>query len=140
MDMSENYHRALKDTRGFRTLPFGRGHVSCARVSQKAIVAFVDLLAQPETRLCWHKAIGYVPLTNKRPTREIAVLQLNRGTPTENSLGFRFGNFTQSMFSQREEVEAVFPGKKDDRQAMDDATKRGNEILRQDERLNKRKY
>jgi sn-glycerol 3-phosphate transport system substrate-binding protein len=44
------------------------------------------------------------------------------------------------MFSQREEVEAVFPGKKDDQQAMDHATKCGNEILRQYERLNKPKY
>lgn len=120
---------------------------------QQAIVAFFDFLAKPETQLWWHKATGYVPLTNKAyelakaegyykqsPTREIAVLQLNRGTPTANSLGFHFGNFTQSMFAQREEVEAVFTGSKNAQQAMDDATKRGNEILRQYERLNKGKY
>ena len=75
---------------------------------QQAIAAFFDFLAKPETQLWWHKVTGYVPLTNKAyelakaqgyykqsPTREIAVLQLNRGTPTANSLGFHFGNFTQ---------------------------------------------
>ncbi len=120
---------------------------------EQAIAAFFDYLAKPETQLWWHKASGYVPLTNKAyemakaeghykesPTREIAVQQLNRGTPTENSLGFHFGNFTQAMFAQREEVEALFAGKKDAQQAMDDAVKRGNEILRQYERLNKGKY
>jgi sn-glycerol 3-phosphate transport system substrate-binding protein len=115
--------------------------------------AFLAFLAKPETQVWWHKATGYVPLTNKayelakqqgyykeNPTREIAVLQLSRGTPTANSLGFRFGNFTQSMFAQREEVEAVFTGKKTPQQAMDDAVRRGNEILRQYQKLNAGKY
>ena len=55
------------------------------------------------------KAEGYY---KEHPTREIAILQLDRGTPTDNSHGFRFGNFTQTMMAQREEVEAVFTGKK----------------------------
>jgi sn-glycerol 3-phosphate transport system substrate-binding protein len=115
--------------------------------------AFLDFLAKPETQVWWHKVTGYVPLTDKayqiakmegyykdHPTREIAILQLGRGKPTENSTGFHFGNFTQTMFAQREEVEAVFAGKKTPQQAMDDAVARGNEILRQYEKLNKGKY
>jgi len=118
-----------------------------------AVAAFFDFLAKPDIQFWWHKATGYVPLTNtayelakssgyykESPTRELAVLQLSRGTPTENSLGFHFGNFTQAMFAQREEVEAVFTGKKNAQQAMDDAVKRGNEILRQFEKLNRGKY
>ena len=40
------------------------------------------------------------------------------------------------MLAQRQEVEAVFSGQKQPQQAMDDAVKRGNEILRQFEKLN----
>jgi sn-glycerol 3-phosphate transport system substrate-binding protein len=83
------------------------------------------------------KMAGYY---KDHPTREIAILQLGRGTPTENSTGFHFGNFTQTMFAQREEFEAVLAGKKTPQEAMDAAVARGNEILRQYEKLNKGKY
>ncbi|MBG9390550.1 extracellular solute-binding protein [Caenimonas aquaedulcis] len=119
----------------------------------EATAAFLDFLAKPDTQVWWHKVTGYVPLTDKayqiakmegyykdHPTREIAILQLGRGTPTENSLGFHFGNFTQTMFAQREEVDAVFAGKKQPQAAMDSAVQRGNEVLRQFEKLNKGKY
>jgi sn-glycerol 3-phosphate transport system substrate-binding protein len=118
-----------------------------------AVAAFLAYVAKPETQVWWHEATGYVPLSNTaykmardagyyktHPTREIAIKQLNRGTPTANSTGFHFGNFTQTMMAQREEVEAVFAGKKTPQVAMDDAVKRGNEILRQYETLNKGKY
>jgi len=115
----------------------------------EAVAAFLNFVAQPEIQVWWHGATGYVPATNRayelarergyykdHPTREIAVLQLSRGTPNENSRGFRFGNFVQTMLAQRQEVEAVFAGQKQPQQAMDDAVKRGNEILRQFEKLN----
>lgn len=119
----------------------------------EGVAAFLAYLAKPETQVWWHKVTGYVPLTDKayqiakiegyyakHPTREIAILQLGRGTPTANSLGFHFGNFTQTMFAQREEFEAVLAGKKTPQEAMDAAVARGNEILRQYEKLNKGKY
>ena len=112
-----------------------------------------EFLASPELQVWWHKATGYVPLTNKayqlakqegyyaaNPTREIAVLQLSRGTPTPNSQGFRFGNFTQTTFALRQELEAVFANKNPPQQALDDAVRRGNDILRQFEKLNAGKY
>ncbi|SEL02874.1 carbohydrate ABC transporter substrate-binding protein, CUT1 family [Variovorax sp. YR750] len=118
-----------------------------------AVAAFLDYLAKPETQVWWHKSTGYVPLSNKayqlaksqdyykqHPTREIAILQLTRGTPTANSTGFHFGNFTQTMMAQREEFENVVAGKKTPQAGMDDAVKRGNEILRQYEKLNKGRY
>jgi len=118
-----------------------------------AVAAFLDYLAKPETQVWWHKSTGYVPLSNKayqlaksqdyykqHPTREIAILQLTRGTPTANSTGFHFGNFTQTMMAQRDEFENVVAGKKTPQAGMDDAVKRGNEILRQYEKLNKGRY
>jgi sn-glycerol 3-phosphate transport system substrate-binding protein len=118
-----------------------------------AVAAFLAYLADPKTQVWWHKVTGYVPLTNTaykmakdegyyktHPTREIALIQLGRGTPTANSIGFRFGNFTQTTFAQRHEVEAVFTGQKTPQEAMDDAVQRSNEILRQFEKLHAGKY
>jgi sn-glycerol 3-phosphate transport system substrate-binding protein len=117
------------------------------------VAAFFEFLASPELQLWWHKVTGYVPITNKAyelakaegyyktsPTREIAILQLNRGTPTPNSQGFHFGNFTQTTFALRQEMEAVMANKKTPQQGLDDAVRRGNEILRQFEKLNAGKY
>lgn len=137
-------------TIGGATLWVLKGHGSA---EYAGVAAFLAFLAKPETQVWWHKATGYVPATNaayalakqqgwyqERPTQEIAVLQLSRGTPTENSLGFRFGNFTQTMLAQREEAERAFAGQKGPQQAFDDAAARGNDILRRFERLNAGRY
>jgi sn-glycerol 3-phosphate transport system substrate-binding protein len=118
-----------------------------------AVADFLAFVASPDLQLWWHKVTGYVPITNKayqlakaegyyktHPTREIAVLQLNRGTPTPNSQGFHFGNYTQTTFALREEMESVFANKKTPQQGLDDAVRRGNDILRQFEKLNAGKY
>ena len=137
-------------TIGGATLWVLKGHKS---EEYDGVAAFMNFLASPELQVWWHKVTGYVPLTGaayqlakkegyytENPTREIAVLQLSRGTPTSNSLGFRFGNFTQTTFALREEMEAVMTGKKTPQQALDDSVRRGNEILRQYEKLNAGKY
>jgi sn-glycerol 3-phosphate transport system substrate-binding protein len=118
-----------------------------------AAAAFLAFVASPDLQLWWHKVTGYVPITNKayqlakaegyykdHPTREIAILQLNRGTPTPNSQGFHFGNYTQATFALREEMESVFANKKTPQQGLDDAVRRGNDLLRQFEKLNAGKY
>jgi sn-glycerol 3-phosphate transport system substrate-binding protein len=98
----------------------------------------------------WHTATGYVPITQaaydmtrksgfyqKDPGAELAVKQLTNKAPTANSKGLRFGNFVQGRTVIEEELEAAFSGKKDAKSALDDAVKRGNEILRQFEAANK---
>lgn len=59
-----------------------------------------------------------------------------RGTPSDNSLGFRIGNSNQINVGIMEEVSAAFLGKKPVQQALDDAVSRGNEVLRRYEQLN----
>ena len=118
-----------------------------------AVAAFLTFLTSTDLQVWWHKVTGYVPITNKAyeaakkegyyansPTREIAILQLSRGTPTPNSQGFHFGNFTQTTFALRQELESVFANQKSPQQALDDSVRRGNEILRQFEKLNAGKY
>ncbi len=115
----------------------------------KAVAAFYNFIAQTDTQVWWHQVTGYVPVTTtayeaakaqgyyaQNPTREIAVVQLMRGTPTENSAGFRVGNSNQINVAIMEEVSAAFLGRKPVQQALDDAVARGNQGLRRFEQLN----
>jgi len=116
----------------------------------KGVAKFLAFLSQPEIQMEWHTTTGYVPITlaayeltrksgfyDKNPGRDTAVKQLTLNTPTENSKGLRFGNFVQGREVIEEEMEAVFAGKKDAQTAMNDAVKRGNEVLRKFQAANK---
>ena len=63
--------------------------------------------------------------------------ELTLNPPTENSKGLRIGNFVQIRDVVDEELEAVWSGKKDAKAALDEAVKRGNELLRKFEAANK---
>jgi sn-glycerol 3-phosphate transport system substrate-binding protein len=116
----------------------------------KGVAQFLNFIGQPERQAKWHQETGYVPLTNsatditkksgyyeKNPGTDVATRQLNNKTPTANSKGLRFGNFVQGREVIEEEIEAVLAGKKDAKTAMDEAVRRGNEILRKFAAANK---
>jgi sn-glycerol 3-phosphate transport system substrate-binding protein len=116
----------------------------------KGVAKFFTYLSQPALQARWHEQTGYVPITNaafaaaqkagyyeKVPGADIAIKQLTNKPPTPNSKGLRFGNYVQGREVIEEEMEAVFAGKKDAKTAMDDATRRGNDILRRFEAANK---
>jgi sn-glycerol 3-phosphate transport system substrate-binding protein len=116
----------------------------------KGVAKFFSFLSRPEVQMDWHVATGYVPITlaayemtrksgfySKDPGAELAVKQLTNKPPTANSKGLRFGNFVQGREVIEEELEAVFAGKKDAKTAMNDAVKRGNDVLRKFEAANK---
>jgi sn-glycerol 3-phosphate transport system substrate-binding protein len=116
----------------------------------KGVAKFLAFLSQPEIQMDWHTSTGYVPITqaayeltrksgfyDKNPGRDMPVKQLTLHTPTANSKGLRFGNFVQGRTVIEEELENVFSGKKEAKAALDDAVRRGNEILRQFEAANK---
>jgi sn-glycerol 3-phosphate transport system substrate-binding protein len=109
----------------------------------KGVAKFMAYLSQPELQSEWHKGSGYVPITHaageltrksgfydKNPGAAVALEQLNLKPPTPNSKGLRFGNFVQGRTVIEEEMEAALAGKKSAKQALDDAVKRGNEILK----------
>jgi sn-glycerol 3-phosphate transport system substrate-binding protein len=119
----------------------------------KGVAAFYNFIGDVKTQVWWHQATGYVPVTQaayeaakaqgiykERPTREIAVMQLARGTPSDNSRGFRLGNSAQANIAIKEEIQAGLLGQKPMQKAMDDAVARGNEVLRQFEKVNAGKY
>jgi sn-glycerol 3-phosphate transport system substrate-binding protein len=116
----------------------------------KGVAKFFAYLSKPAIQMDWHTGTGYVPITmaayevtrksgfyDKIPGADVVVKQLNNKPPTANSKGLRFGNFVQGREVIEEELESVFPGKKDAKTALDDAVRRGNEILRKFEAANK---
>ena len=116
----------------------------------KGVAKFFSFLSSPEIQMFWHTTTGYVPITlaayeltkksgfyDKHAGYELAVRQLTNKAPTENSKGLRFGNYVQGREVIEEEMEAVFGGKKDAKTAMNDAVRRGNDILRKFEAANK---
>jgi sn-glycerol 3-phosphate transport system substrate-binding protein len=116
----------------------------------RGVAKFFEFLSRPEVQMEWHTSTGYVPITmeayemtrksgfyDKNPGADIAIKQLTNKPPTANSKGLRFGNYVQGREVIEEEMEAVFSGKKEPKAALDDAVKRGNEILRKFEAANK---
>jgi sn-glycerol 3-phosphate transport system substrate-binding protein len=114
------------------------------------VAKFMTYLASTPVQAKWHQDTGYVPITlaaakatedagfyKKHPGRDIAVKELTLNPPTENSKGLRIGNFVQIRDVVDEELESVWSGKKDAKTALDEAVKRGNELLRKFEAQNK---
>lgn len=116
----------------------------------KAIAEFFKYISKPEVDARWHQETGYVPITHggndltkasgfyqKNPGADLPYLQLTRTKPTENSLGLRLGNMPQIRIIVYEEWEKAFQGQQTAKQAMDNAVKRGNEVLREFEKTYK---
>ncbi len=116
----------------------------------KGVAEFFTFLSKPEIQMDWHEATGYVPITlaayeatkksgfyDKNPGFDVAINELSGKAPTPNSKGLRLGNFVQIRNVIDEELEAVWGGKKTAKAALDNAVKRGNELLAKFEKANK---
>jgi len=108
----------------------------------KGIAKFFTYLSSPEVQADWHQKTGYVPITlaasdltrkqgfyQANPGTDIAIKELTNKPPTANSKGLRLGNFVQIRNIIDEELESVWSGQKNAKQALDEAVKRGNEQL-----------
>lgn len=119
-------------------------------VEYQGVAKFFSYLSQPEVQAASHQRTGYLPITaaayeltkkqgwyEKHPGTDISILQMNHKPPTPNSKGLRLGSLVQIRDVMDEELEAVWAGKKAPKEALDSAVKRGNELLRQFERINR---
>src|SRR5258706_14153858 len=90
----------------------------------------------PITRAAYEltRAQGYY---DRNPGTDTAIRQITLNQPTENSKGLRLGSFVQIRDVIEEELEQALAGKKTAKIALENAVKRGNELLRQFERANK---
>lgn len=115
----------------------------------KAVAKFYKFLSQPEVQAKWHQETGYLPVTNaayeltkksgfyeKTPGPGVAVQQMIVKT-TDKSRGIRLGSYVQIRTIIDEELESVWSGKKSAKDALDNAVKRGDELLVRFEKANK---
>ena len=129
---------------GGATLWVLRGH---EEEEYEGVAEFFQYLSQPDVQAQWHQTTGYVPITtaayelsqeqgfyNENPGTDTAIQQLSLNEPTVNSRGIRLGNFVQIRDVIDEEFEAMWAGQKTAEQAMNDAVRRGNVLLREFER------
>ncbi|MGO4331527.1 sn-glycerol-3-phosphate ABC transporter substrate-binding protein UgpB [Cupriavidus sp. 2TAF22] len=107
----------------------------------KGVAKFFTYLSRPEIQSDWHQATGYLPVTmaayeltkksgyyEKNPGADVSVEQMVVKT-TDKSRGVRLGNLVQIRTVVDEELEAVWAGKKQPKEALDTAVKRGDELL-----------
>ena len=115
----------------------------------KGIAQFFNYLSSPEVQSASHKLTGYLPITTaafalteksgfykENPGTDVAPNQMIRKT-TDRSRGIRLGNHVQIRDIVDEELEQVWAGKKEPKEALDTAVKRGNELLERFEKANK---
>jgi sn-glycerol 3-phosphate transport system substrate-binding protein len=110
----------------------------------KGVAQFLTFLGTPENAAAWHQHTGYVPVTfagfelskqqgfyTKNSGADLPVLQLTRGTVTNNSRGLRLGRLPEIRNIIQEELEKALQGGQTAQQAMDNAVIRGNKVLRE---------
>ena len=115
----------------------------------KGVAQFFAHLSKAEEAAKSHQRTGYLPLTKasyemteksgfykQNPGTDVSVDQMIRKT-TEKSRGIRLGNFVQIRTINDEELEQVWAGKKEPKEALDAAVKRGNEQLERFQKSNK---
>ena len=110
----------------------------------KALALFLKYIGQPKVDSTWAEATGYVPVTlagakemqasgyfDKNPGTQLPVQQLERGHVTPNSRGIRLGRLPEIRNIISEEFEKALQGGMTAQQVMDNATERGNTVLKQ---------
>jgi len=110
----------------------------------KGVAKFLEFLGKPEQQAWWHAQTGYLPISNsalkalqktdhfkKNPNMWTAFAQITKGKTTKNSQGIRLGNLVAIRDGIEGEMENVIAGKKTSLQGLDDAVKKGNELLKE---------
>ena len=120
----------------------------------QAVAAFFDFLRSKASQEFWCTVTGYTPVTksvyqylvdkgfySQAPYkgREVAIESLRRTESGRHSRGIRLGNWVQARAALQEEIDKAMAGEKSVQQALDDAVRRGNVLLRRFEKQYKGK-
>lgn len=120
----------------------------------RGVAEFFRWVARPEVAAKWHTDTGNLPVTRTayeqvratgyygQPANagaEVPIQQLLRGggQMTGNTMGIRLGGFVEIRNIIQEEMERAFQGQQTPEQALQNATTRGNQVLRNFERQNR---
>ncbi|MFZ4213544.1 sn-glycerol-3-phosphate ABC transporter substrate-binding protein UgpB [Pantoea endophytica] len=109
----------------------------------KGVAEFMQFLDKPENAAEWHQKTGYLPVTTaayeltkqqgfykEHPGADVPLQQLMNKPPLPYTKGFRLGNMMQIITTIDEELEPVFLNDQKPEVALNNAVKRGNELLR----------
>lgn len=115
----------------------------------KGVAGFLAFLSRPDVQAGWHQWTGYLPVTHaayeqtralgfydRNPGTELSIRQVTLKPPTANSKGLRLGSYVVIRDIIHEEIEDALAGRKAAKAALDDAVRRGNEVLDQFEKAN----
>jgi sn-glycerol 3-phosphate transport system substrate-binding protein len=115
----------------------------------RGVAKFFAFLSSTDIQAEWHQQTGYLPLTmasfettkksgfyEKNPGTDVSVQQMIVKT-TDKSRGVRLGSMVQIRDVVHEEMEAVFSGKQDAKQALAKMSSRSDDLLRRFERTAK---
>ncbi len=110
----------------------------------KGMAQFFKFLGDDEQQAWWHQVTGYLPISQsavrkleadgwfkKHANHFTAFDQISSGKTTPNSQGIRIGNYQGVRDALEVELENVVAGNKSAKQGLDDAVKKGSELLRE---------
>lgn len=115
----------------------------------KGAARFFAFLSRPDVQAHWHQWTGYLPVTHaayeqtralgfyeRNPGTDISIRQMTLNPPTAHSKGLRLGSYVIIRDIVQEELEDALAGRKTAKAALDDAVRRGNDVLGQFEKAN----
>ena len=110
----------------------------------KGMAQFLKFLGDDDQQAWWHQVTGYLPVSQsalrklqadgwfqKHPNHFTAFDQISSGKTTAQSQGIRIGNYQAVRDALEAELESVIAGNKTAKQGLDDAVKKGNELLKE---------
>lgn len=108
----------------------------------KGVAKFLSFLSRPEVQAQWHQWTGYLPITHaayeqtralgfydRNPGTDISIRQITLNPPNANSRGLRLPSYVVIRDIIQEEIEDALAGRKTAKAALDEAVRRGNEVL-----------
>ncbi len=113
----------------------------------RGVAQFLNFLKSDRVMTEWAKTTGFLPATNsafkamqdegfftKNPGRDVPILSLISAAKGDNTNGYRFGRWTEIRDVYHEEVEKALQGNQSAADALRNAERRGNALLRAFER------
>jgi len=113
----------------------------------RGVALFLNHLRSTPVMSDWAKQTGFLPATTaafkamqdegffaKNPGRDVPILSLTNMPTGEHTNGYRFGRWTEIRDVYHEEVERALQGRQTAAQALHNAQRRGNALLRAFER------
>ncbi len=114
----------------------------------RGVAKFFAYFVRPEVQAEWHQRTAYLPVTraafeltrklgfyDKHPGSDLSVAQIiGKSAPASYARGVRLRDYQLVRAVIDEEIEQIWEGKKPPKAGLDDAVRRGNELLKRSER------